>query len=105
MLKGDKNAMRTSYKTLTDAEFNVLNKIAEETGMDCWFSIKQDGHGTDYVWDCEEGKRMCLKTGIGMLCEGLDCQDNYDNCYLTESEDMIFKELLEKLNIELELFV
>ena len=93
--------MRTSYKTLTDIEFNVLNKIAEKTGMDCWFYIKQDCHGIDYVWDCEEGKRMCLKTGISLLCEGLDCQENYDNCDLTEVEGKVFKELLSKLKIEI----
>lgn len=92
--------MRTSYKTLTDAEYNVLNKISSRTKEDCWFWLKQDKHGTDYVWDLEEGKRMCLKTGVGLLCEGLDCQENYDNCWLTEEEDKVFKGLLNKLNIE-----
>ena len=92
--------MRTFYKTLTDEEYNVLNKIADRTGMGCWFLIKQDCHGVDYVWDLEEGKRMCLKTGIGLLCEGIDCQENYDNCWLTEEEDKAFKGLLNKLNIE-----
>lgn len=95
--------MITSYKTLTDAEYNVLNKIADRTGMDCWFYIKQDGHGVDYVWDCEENKRMCLKTGIGMLCEGLDCQENYDSCELKEHEKKVFKLLLDKLQLELDL--
>lgn len=95
--------MRTSYKTLTDAEYNVLNKIAERTGMDCWFYIKQDGHGVDYVWDCEENKRMCLKTGIGMLCEGLDCQENYDNCWLEWHEKVSFRNLLAKLKISLDI--
>lgn len=93
--------MRTSYKTLTDAEYNVLNKIADRTGMDCWFYIKQDCNGVDYIWDCEEGKRMCLKTGVGLLCEGLDCQENYDSCELNDGERIIFKNLLDKLNIEL----
>lgn len=92
--------MRTSYKTLTDAEFDVLNEIAYRTGMDCWFYIEQDSDGTDYVWDCEESKSICLKTGIEMLCEGLDCQENYDSCELTEEEDEVFRGLLNKLNIE-----
>lgn len=95
--------MRTSYKTLTDAEYNVLNKIADRTGMDCWFLINQDRYGTDYIWDCEESKRMCLSTGIEMLCEGLDCQENYDSCELTEEEDKAFRGLLNKLNIEFNL--
>ena len=94
--------MNTPYKTLTDAEYNILNKIAEATGMDCWFYIKQDSYGTDYIWDCEENKKMCLKTGVSMLCEGIDCQENYDNCELTEDEDKTFKELLDKLQLELD---
>jgi hypothetical protein len=93
--------MRTSYKTLTDAEYNVLNKIATRTKSDCWFWLKQDNHGVDYVHDLEEGKRMCLKTGIGQLCEGLDCQENYDNCWLEWHEKVTFKNLLEKLKITL----
>lgn len=93
--------MRTCYKTLTDKEYNVLNKIAAKTGMDCWFCIKQDSDGVDYVWDLDVGKRLRLQTGVGMLCEGVDCQENYDNCALTEIENNTFKELLSKLKIEL----
>lgn len=91
--------MRTSYKTLTDVEYNVLNKIASRTKNDCWFWLKQDKHGTDYVWDCEEERRMCLKTGVGLLCEGLDCQENYDNCWLEWNEKVTFRNLLAKLKI------
>jgi hypothetical protein len=94
--------MRTSYKTLTDAEFNVLNKIADRTKNDCWFWLKQDKYGTDYVWDLEEEKRMCLKTGVGLLCEGLDCQENYDNCWLEWNEKVTFRNLLAKLKIALD---
>ena len=92
--------MRTSYKTLVDAEYNVLNKIASKTKMECWFCLKQDKHGTDYVWDLEERKRRCLKTGIMQLLEGIDCQESYNNCCLTDTEYMIFRELLKKLKIE-----
>lgn len=91
--------MKISYKTLTDAEYNVLNKIADRTGMDCWFLIKQDKHGIDYVWDCEEYKRMCLRTGVGMLAEGIYDQENYDNCGLTEDESITFCKLLSKLKL------
>ena len=93
--------MRTSYKTLTDAEYNVLNKISSRTKEDCWFWLKQDKNGTDYIWDLEERKRRCLKTGISMLVEGLDCQENYDNCWLEWNEKVAFKNLLAKLKIEL----
>lgn len=94
--------MRTSYKTLTDAEYNVLSKVARKTGADCWFVLKQDNHGTDYVYDWEEGKRMCLKTGVGMLAEGLDCQENYDNCFLEWNEKVTLRNLFAKLNIIVE---
>ena len=92
---------KTAYKTLTNDEYNVLNKIARKTGMDCWFEIRQDGLGIDYVWDLEERKRMCLRTGVAMLVEGLDCPENYDNCALTDEEDKAFKDLLDKLELDI----
>ena len=91
--------MRKSYKTLTDAEFNVLNRIAEKTKNDCWFYLKQTRSGTDYVFDLEERKRMCLRNGVALLCEGLDCQENYDNCNLDWVEKVTFRNLLAKLKI------
>lgn len=94
--------MRTSYKTLTNDEYNVLNKIVRKTKMDCWFEIRQDSLGTDYVWDLEERKRFCLRTGVAMLVEGLDCQENYDNCWLTDDEDKTFRDLLYNLDLKLE---
>ena len=97
--------MRKSYKTLTNDEYEVLKKIAKKTKMDCWFLIKQDLNGADYIWDLEEGKRLCLRTGVGMLVDGLDCVENYDNCMLTEEEAKVFEELLGKLNIPLCFYV
>ena len=86
--------MRTSYKQLTDEEYNVLNKIARKTKMDCWFSIKQDCHGVDYIYDLEGKKRICLRTGIGELIEGVT-----DNDYLTPEEDYCVRGLLIKLRL------
>ena len=91
--------MNQSYKTLTDNEFNVLNKVLDATGMDCWALLKQDCHGVDYIYDMEERKRMCLKTGVGLIAEGIDCQDNLDNCYLEYNEKTTLKNLFEKLKI------
>ena len=88
-----------TYKTLSQQEYDVLNKIARKTKMDCWFYIKQDKNGTDYVYDLEEQKRLCLKSGVGLLVEGLDCFENYDNCNLNAEEKKTFEELLIKLNI------
>lgn len=92
--------MKTTYKTLTNEEYNVLNKIAYKTKIDCWFCIKQDNKGTDYVYDLEENKRICLKTGVSQLIEGVDCIENYNACELSNNETYILKELLKKLNIK-----
>ena len=91
--------MRKAYKTMTDDEFNVLNKVIDRTGSDCWAFLKQDCHGVDYVYDMEERKRYCLKTGVGLIAEGLDCQENLDNCYLKDNEKITLRTLLEKLKI------
>lgn len=94
--------MRRAYKTLTYEEFNVLNKVIKKTGLDCWAAIKQDCHGVDYIYDMEEKKRMCLTTGIGLIAEALDCQENFDNCGLEDDEKCTLGGLLTKLNISLD---
>ena len=91
--------MKKRYKTLTDCEYKVLSKIASKTGSDCWFMLKQDCHGVDYVYDLEERKRVCLNTGIKMLVDGIDCQENFDNCFLANDERSVLRCLLNKLNI------
>ena len=95
--------MKTNCKTLTAKEFYVLCKIASKTKMDCWFCIKQDNNGTDYIYDLEESKRMCLRTGVSQLIEGLNCIENYNACDLTDDEDKAFKELLKKLKINFDI--
>ena len=94
--------MRKAYKTLTGYEFNVLNKVLDRTGCDCWAFLKQDCHGVDYVWDMEERKRLCLRTGVGLIAEALDCQDNLDNCRLEWNERVTLRNLFNKLGVELE---
>lgn len=94
--------MRKSYKTLNGAEYDVLNKVIRKTGSDCWCWIKQDCHGVDYIYDVEERKHMCLRTGVQLLAESLDCQENFDNCCLEWHERVILRTLLAKLNITME---
>ena len=94
--------MRKAYKTLTDYEFNVLAKVSRKTGSDCWFVLKQDCHGTDYVIDWEEGKRMCLKTGVSLLADGINCQENFDNCRLEWHERVTLRNLFAKLGIDID---
>lgn len=88
------------YKTLTGDEYDVLNKIADKTKMDCWFCIKQKKDGADYVYDLELGNEMCLKEGISQLLEGIDCVENYERCCLSAEEERILQSLLGKLGIE-----
>ena len=93
--------MRRAYNMLTYDEYNVLNKVARKTRMDCWFVLKQDARGVDYVYDLEERKRMCLKTGVSLLADGIDCQENFDNCCLDGDEKWTLAQLFIKLNISL----
>ena len=74
---------------LTADQYGVLEKIAKNTGMDCWFCIQQDSSG-DYVYDLEEGKRMSIREGIRLLAEG------YQPCGLSEAEIRVFEELISR---------
>lgn len=65
--------------TLTEREYNLLDKIATKSKMDCWFCIKQTKKGEDYVYDLENEKRMSLRTGIYQLMEGIE--DMYDEYF------------------------
>lgn len=58
--------------TLSDQEYRLLNKIAEKSKMDCWFTIRQTQKGEDYVYDLENRKRMSLRTAILQLMEGIE---------------------------------
>lgn len=93
--------MGYKMKTLTNYQYVLLNRIARRTKMDCWFDIRQKGDGTDYVYDLEDRHRWCLKTGIGLLIEGLDCEENYDNCALSCMEEFALWDLCRYLGIEL----
>lgn len=84
---------------LANSEYNVLNKIASKTKMDCWFSLEQDENNNDYVRDLENGTNLTLREGLLILVDGLDCQENYNSCNLLEEEDKIFRNLLENLDI------
>lgn len=86
-------------KTLTNEEYNVLNKISAKTKTDCWFTLEQDADGTDFVYDLEEGKRVDLETGIAMLMEAIEDKENYESCQLTSDEDVVLNNLLGKLNL------
>lgn len=67
--------------TLTNEEYNLLVDIASHTKMDCWFDLRQDRRGNDYVYDMEQRKKISLRSGVRLLLEGIDEQfDSYLNC-------------------------
>lgn len=58
-------------KILTNAEYNVLNDIASQTKMDCWFWLDTDENGCDCVIDLEKNITLTLQQGVEMLNEGI----------------------------------
>jgi hypothetical protein len=81
----------------TNEETNVLNKIATESKMDCWFCISTEDPDSDYIYDLENDKFMLIEEGVGQLVEGMT---NYEDYSMTEDEIKTFEELISKLNIE-----
>lgn len=81
---------------LTNAEYNVLNDISDQTKMDCWFCLETDSAGNDYVFDIENSDILTLYEGISQLNEGivLDLLD------LTAEEIAVYNNLLKELGIE-----
>jgi hypothetical protein len=80
---------------LTNEEYNVLNKIASETNMDCWFHIGTDESDYDYIIDLENDERLPWFVGVGMLNDGI-VPDLID---LTDAELATYAELLRQLGI------
>lgn len=78
---------------LSTAEFNVLNKIATKSKMDCWFYIAEDKND-DVILDCETGEKRSLYDGINMLADGITSLDDYG---LTADEKLCFTTLMYKL--------
>lgn len=94
--------MRKAYKTLTSYEFNVLNRVIDKTGNDCWAFLKQDSRGIDYFWDMEERRRMCLKSGLEVIADALSFQEGLDYCRLEWHERVTLRNLFAKCEIELD---
>lgn len=84
-------------ESLSDEEFIVLNKIAKETGMDCWFSIRETKDGKSVVYILDEEFETTLREGIDWLHQGIP---SYEKCNLKKEEIEVFEALLKKLRIE-----
>lgn len=90
--------MKRAYKTMTDGEYKAFGKVIDMTGNDCWAHIRQDKNGADYIYDREEKRRMCLKTGVTIMAEVLDhAQEVFDNCHLEWNERVALKQLFDKV--------
>ena len=77
---------KVTLKTLTNEEYRVLNKIAYQTNMDCWFYIHQKRNGEDVVKDLENHRYLSLRSGVYQMNEGivpelLELSDNEWNTY------------------------
>lgn len=81
---------------LSDAEYNVLNRITHQTKMDCWFHLDMTGNGSDCVVDLEEGVAYTLRHGISMLNEGIVPE----LLTLTDEEIEVYVNLLKELDID-----
>lgn len=55
----------------TDKELDLISRIANHNGMDCWLSINHKGE----FKDLEKGRKMSPKTAIRDLLEGLIRED------------------------------
>lgn len=90
-----------SVSKLTKQEYDVLNKIATKSKMDCWFLIKESEDGlTDYIMDLEENKEMSLTEGILTLHDGINYPGGYLDCELTDVEIDVLSSLLSKLELD-----
>lgn len=81
---------------LTDAEYNVLNLIARQTKMDCWFCLDTYTSGEDYVFDIENSDILTLREGVSQLNEGIV----WELLDLSDEETAAYKNLLKELGIE-----
>lgn len=94
------NPTEKTLDKLTDEEYNLLNKIARKTKMDCWFAIDGDEYeGKEWIVDIEEEITYDLKEGIDYLMQGLDCIENFTACNLTSKEVLTLNDLLNKLEL------
>ncbi|MCR0531829.1 hypothetical protein MKC55_21000 [[Clostridium] innocuum] len=82
---------------LTVEQANVLDKIAEKSGMDCWFAISDD---LTCIHDIEAKRNISLRYGIGILNQGTT--DLIKDYGLTEHEVKVYHDLLISLGLEKE---
>ena len=85
---------------LEDWEYNLLQTITSLTKTDCWFWLKQDEEGNDYVYDLENDVTLEWPEAMQQLDEAVrDCRDTLN---LTDDQwadyDQLYLKLTKKLN-------
>lgn len=86
--------------TLSENEYNGLTKVARKTKCDCWFDIRQDKNGNDYVFDLENRKKISVANGVLQLADAI--VDPLSDYGLTSEEakavdDLIMDAIVKKL--------
>lgn len=81
---------------LTGDEYNVLNRIAAKTKMDCWFHLDVDASGSDCVRDLEYNSLLPLREGVATLNDGIVPE----LLNLTDGEIEVYANLLKELGIQ-----
>ncbi len=84
---------------LTNAERNLLEKIAAKTKMDCWFSLVDKEDGSVEAFDLEYNEPMTLTKAIGLLLEGIENVETFEQCNLTEEEKSLLKGIASRFEI------
>ena len=77
-------------QTLTDAEKELLAKVAKMTGQDCWFSIDSDGRFFDKDRECNDTFYFATE----LLANGMTTSAYAG---LTQEEEVMYNNLINKL--------
>ena len=89
-----------STDQLTDDEREVVNKVARNTRMDCWFCLDYDPYeDIDFVLDTENEASYDLREGLEQLMEAIDCIENLENCFLDLEEVLVLEKLMLRMGL------
>lgn len=83
---------------LTDHQHDALERIAEITGMDCWFLLNYTMNDKFEIFDLESDSDLStpidFRDGIELLNQGVDDID-----FLSSVQQIAYRQLLQDLGI------
>lgn len=88
-------AIPMPLNVLLDEEYNVLHRLAQRSGMECWFWPVSRG-GKDVVQDLEENKFVALKNALPTFVEGLTDLSYYS---ISKKEEDVFVRLVDRFGL------